>query len=140
MSRPVARASLLALALFTVTEAGAQTLIVNEANPSQDLSQDQARLYFSLRVRQWPNGMPVQVFVLRDDEPLHQEVVKQVLGLFPYQLRRVWDRQVFSGTGQAPVTVSDEAELIRRVGATPGGIGYAGATPPNPSVRSLEVR
>ena len=59
----------------------------------------------------------VKVFVLADDHELHRAFAKQVLGLFPYQLRSIWDRQVFSGTGQAPIPVADEAEMLRVVGS-----------------------
>jgi hypothetical protein len=61
------------------------------------------------------------------------------LQLFPYQLRRAWDRQLFSGTGQAPTVVADEQEMLRRVAATPGAIGYASAVPDDASVRALEL-
>ena len=55
----------------------------------------------TMRINQWPNGVPVRVFVLPDNERLHQRVVKGILGLYPYQLRRAWDRQSLPryGTG-----------------------------------------
>lgn len=118
----------------------ADSLIVNSNVGIQTLSQNEARLYLTMRVTQWPNGTPVKVFVLPDNHPLHQRITKSELGLYPYQLRRAWDRQLFSGTGQVPVTVSTEGELIKRVGETPGAIGYAGPGALNPTVRSLEVR
>lgn len=94
----------------------------------------------TMRLNQWPNGRRAQVFVLPDNHPLHQEVVKGVLGLYPYQLRRAWDRQLFSGTGPAPITVGTEAELIERVGSTLGALGYANSRALDESVRRLEVR
>ena len=103
------------------------------------LTQNEARLYFTLHRQQWPDGRPVRVFVLPDDDPLHIAFAKTVLGLFPYQLRGVWDRQVFSGTGQAPTMVASEAELVQRVAATPGAIGYVSSPPRDPRVRTLEV-
>jgi hypothetical protein len=60
--------------------------------------------------------------------------------MFPYQLRRVWDRQLFSGTGQAPSVVTSQDEMLRRVAATPGAIGYVASLPANAPVRHLEVR
>lgn len=93
-----------------------------------------------MRLQQWPGGQPVKVFVLPDDHQLHREFAKTVLGLFPYQLRRVWDRQVFSGTGQSPMTVNDEREMLQRIAATPGAIGYLESAPDDARVRTLEVR
>lgn len=117
-----------------------QELIVNQDNPPRRLTQNEARLYFTLRLQNWPTGQRVTVFVLSDDHQLHRAFAKRVLGLFPYQLRSVWDRQVFSGTGQAPITVADEAEMLRLVATTPGAIGYLSSAPSDPRVRSLEVQ
>jgi len=104
------------------------------------LSRNEARLFFTLRRQLWPDERPVRVFVLADEDPLHVAFVKDVLGLFPYQLRGVWDRQVFSGTGQAPTLVANEAEMIARVATTPGALGYAWSPPRDPRIRTLEVR
>jgi len=117
-----------------------QELIAHPDLPDATVTRNQARLYFSMRLLNWPTGQRVTVFVLPDDHELHSAFAKQVLGLFPYQLRGVWDRQVFSGTGQAPITVADEAEMQRRVAATPGAIGYAWSLPADAKVRVLEVR
>ncbi len=117
-----------------------QELIVHRDIPQPRLTQNEARLYFTLRLQNWPTGQRVKVFVLADDHELHRAFAKQVLGLFPYQLRSIWDRQVFSGTGQAPITVADEAEMLRVVATTPGAIGYLRSPPADPRVRSLEVQ
>lgn len=117
----------------------AQEIIANAALPNTAITRNEARLFFSMKLGIWPNGAPVQVYVLPDDHPLHREFCTQVLGLYPYQLRRVWDRQVFSGTGQSPVTVSNEAELIERTAASPGAVSYAATPPDNSRVRVLSV-
>lgn len=118
----------------------AQELIINEAAPNTQISQNQARLCFTMRLPLWENNVPVKVFVLPDNHPLHRQFVKRILGLFPYQLRQVWDRQIFSGTGQAPITVATEQEMVEQVASTPGGIGYVKSGSSYPQVRTLEVR
>lgn len=116
-----------------------QELIANQGVSVQSLSQNEARLFFSMRLQRWPDDRPIKVFVLPDDHPLHASFSKNLLGLFPYQLRGVWDRQLFSGTGQAPTTVADEDEMIRRVASTPGAIGYVRNIPQSSRVTRLEV-
>lgn len=125
---------------FAFGAADGDTLITHPSVDIQSLSQNEARLFVSMRLNQWPNGERLRVFVLPDNHPLHERVVKGILGLYPYQLRRAWDRQLFSGTGQAPVVVSTESELIDRVAKTPGALGYAESGSLNPSVRAVEVR
>jgi hypothetical protein len=116
-----------------------QVLITNQDLAPHELSQNEARLYFGMRLQRWPDHQPVKVFVLPDDHPLHSDFAKGVLGMFPYQLRSAWDRQLFSGTGQAPTRVADEQAMIRRVASTPGAIGYARTNPQDARVHVLKV-
>lgn len=117
-----------------------QELIAHAGLPIDTLTRTQAQLYFTMRLQEWPHRQPVHVFVLADSNPLHRRFAKQLLNLFPYQLRRVWDRQVFSGTGQAPRLVADEAEMIEQVAATPGAVGYVEAAPSDINIKPLAVR
>lgn len=118
----------------------AQELIANPALPSAPVDRNQLRLYFTMRLKLWDSRIPLTVFVLPDHHPLHEQFAKSVLGLFPYQLRQVWDRQLFSGTGQAPITVNSEQDMIERVATTPGAIGYAASGVSHPQVQILEIR
>lgn len=128
----------LTFALWTLS-CPAQELIANGATGVDDLSRNEARLYLTMRIKNWPDGTAVRLFVLPDDNALHARFANTVLGLYPYQLRRVWDRQIFSGTGQAPVTVHSLQEMIGRVATTPGALGYADAGAADPAIRVIEV-
>ena len=79
---------------------------------------------FSMRLTTWPDGSAIRVFVLPDDNPLNSDFCKQILRLFPHQLRIAWDRLVYSGTGQAPVVLNSTQEMENRIANTPGAIGY----------------
>lgn len=136
-ARPVA---LLLLFARAVCLAGGEGLITHPSAGVESLTRNEARLYMTMRLNEWPNGRHAQVFVLPDNHPLHERVAKGILGLYPYQLRRAWDRQLFSGTGPAPIAVSTESEMIERVARTPGAIGYAHSDAVDASVRRLEVR
>ncbi len=97
------------------------------ANPTVDpkfINRQTLRSVFTLRVRTWPDGTPVHVFVLNDNDERHAAFCSDVLGTFPYILRRAWDRNLFSGTGLIPETVSNESEMLQKVADTPGAIGY----------------
>ncbi len=79
---------------------------------------------FAMRIRTWSNESQIRVFVLAGDNPVHAAFCKQVLGVFPHQIRTAWDRLIYSGTGQPPTEVESEEEMRRRVASTPGAIGY----------------
>ncbi|HIC47998.1 MAG TPA: hypothetical protein EYM37_07610 [Methylophaga aminisulfidivorans] len=111
--------------LFLVSQdLPAQNVIANVQVETKQLSKTTARSIFAMRVHQWSDGTPIKVFVLQDQNPTHNEFCKSILGMFPYQLRRIWDRQVFSGTGAAPVVVNSEQEMLNAVASTEGAIGY----------------
>lgn len=122
-----------------ILPAGAQELIAHSGTNITNLTRNEARLYLTMRLKHWPNGVSVKIFVLPDSDNLHHRFSNSVLGLYPYQLRRVWDRQIFTGTGQAPVVVSSVSEMLRRVSATPGAVGYAETGATYPDVRTIEV-
>ena len=65
---------------------------------------------------------------------------KEKLNVFPYQLRAAWDRLVFSGTGQAPNTVSSSEEMLAKVASTPGAIGYLTKSRMDSSVDVLQIK
>jgi hypothetical protein len=79
---------------------------------------------FGMRLTTWPDGSAIRVFVLADENHLNSLFCKQILHIFPHQLRTAWDRLVYSGTGQAPVVLSSELEMRTRIANTPGATGY----------------
>jgi len=105
----------------------------------QTLSKNTLRSIFSMRLKTWPDNIPIRVFVLPDDHPIHSTFTKEILNVFSYQLRATWDRLVFSGTGQAPIKVNNYEEMLTGVAKTPGAIGYLKERHLNNSVRVLNV-
>ena len=100
-------------------------VVVNPATePKASLSQSALSAIFGMRLRKWEDGSPIKVFVLTDDSPLHIAFTKNILSIYPYQLRSAWDRLVFSGTGEEPNKVKTEQQMRVIVGSTPGAIGY----------------
>lgn len=98
--------------------------VVANQEGGEGITRSLLRGIFGMRVRAWPDGTPVRVFVLDDGDNTHVDFCKNVLRMYPYQLRQNWDRLVYSGTGQPPIAVATEQELLRRVAQTPGAIGY----------------
>lgn len=131
--------------LAAAAPALAQEVIVNADVADRTVSANTLRAIFSMRLRQWPSGKPVKVFVLPDENTVHVLFAKRVLNTFPHQLRRSWDLLVFSGSGQAPTVVESPKEMLLKVSSTPGAIGYLPDNylqegGKNESVHILEVR
>lgn len=97
---------------------------VNQSVPEKNYSLSDIRAIFAMRKSYWSNGKKIHVFVMADDVPLHRQFTKKKLSMFPHQLRRIWDRLIFSGIGQAPETVHSIEEMLNKISTTPGAIGY----------------
>jgi ABC-type phosphate transport system substrate-binding protein len=102
-------------------------IIVSPDHARVVINRDLLRGIFTMRVRQWPDGAAIRVFVLPDASDVTDRFCRERLGTYPYVLRAGWDRMVFTGTGFAPTIVDSEADMRSRVLATPGAIGYVGS-------------
>ena len=102
----------------------AQKLLVHPENKITTISQDTLRAIFSMRNRIWPDGSPITVFILNPDSKAHRQFCLNYLEIFPYQLQRVWDVMVYSGTGQSPIEVKSEVDMLKKISQTSGSIGY----------------
>lgn len=99
-------------------------IIVNQSVQLDGVSLRDLRAIYAMKKRFWNEQQAISVFVLANDDALHQEFCKKLLGIFPNQLESIWYRQVYTGTGKAPVTLSSRTEIITKVATTPGAIGY----------------
>lgn len=115
------------------------TLIVNPQLDISSISRNKARGIFSMRLREWPDGTPIVVYVLPDKAELHRDFVRNILAMFPHQLRRHWDRYVYTGIGQAPIEVANINEMITRVHNTAGAIGYIKEESADANIRTIQL-
>lgn len=138
--------SLLALLLtpFYVLSADNQSsanssieVFVNSSVVDKKYTLADVRAIFAMRKTRWNDGNRIQVFVLPDTDPLHRQFTKSKLNMFPHQFRRIWDRLIFSGTGQAPKEVETIEEMQHMIAITPGAIGYLNTTDGNADLRVL---
>ncbi len=121
-----------------IAAAHAVEVIVHPGVAAREIPVNLARSIFGMRQVSWPDGSAVRVFVLPEQRDLHGSLCREVLNIYPYQLQQSWNRLVYSGTGQAPVEVASEKEMLEKVAATPGAIGYVNKV--NSHVRAISVR
>lgn len=115
------------------------SVIVNPSVPETNVSRNMLRAIYGMRLHSWSEQLPTRVFVLTDRSELHERFCEQKLDILPHQMQQAWDRLVFSGTGQAPMMLRTEEEMLRRVESTPGAIGYVSQAPTGNAVKILDV-
>ena len=114
---------MLVLYLFCAHSTAAQ-VIVNDSAIDFPLPAQELRLIFSMQKVYWPDGQKIQVFILSPGSEIHKEFCFKQLDMMPYMLQRRWDRLVYSGTGERPIILKNEAEMQAQIARTPGSIGY----------------
>ncbi len=131
------------LACVLASVAHASDVIVHPGLQQPTVSRALLRGIFGMRVRVWPDGTPIQVFVLDSNSSTHAAFCRDVLRVYPYQLENTWQRLVYSGTGQSPVRVGSLDEMRELVASSPGAIGYINESTPavagDNSIRILHV-
>lgn len=102
-------------------------IITHATVKETSLSRQSLLAVFGMHTQRWRDGQRIKVFVLASDQPLHRKFATEVLGTYPYQLDRIWQRLVYSGTGRAPHICTSEDDMRMKVRNTPGAIGYVGS-------------
>jgi len=115
--------------LCFANESGNQPLapivpVVNQQLKQNTISKHGLSAIFKMRLHKWKDDTAITVFVLADDNSLHKAFCKTILNVFPHQMRRTWDRLVFSGSGQSPIQLDNKDEMIKKLLSTAGAIGY----------------
>lgn len=124
LRRTLLCSTILLLPAVALHAEGAKVRLLDSKHGGKQLTTEMVREIFFMRLSSWPDGSPIHVFVLPDNHPLHARFAKEILGVYPFQLRSAWDRLVFSGTGVSPTTVESVEEMRARIESTPGSIGY----------------
>jgi hypothetical protein len=120
--------------------ATALEIVVNKTVPVSEYSTADIRAIFTMKKTSWPNHKQIRVYTLPDNNPVHKEFVKGHLHMFVHQLRKIWDRLTFSGTGRAPIELSSESEMLDKIKHTPDSIGYLSGEPDDENVQLFESR
>lgn len=79
----------------------------------------------------------ITLYDLADASPGRAEFDRKALGKDPGQLKALWARLAFTGKGQPPREVADDAAVKKAVAANPKAIGYIDAASVDGSVKVL---
>ncbi|WP_432467926.1 hypothetical protein [Agarivorans sp. Z349TD_8] len=136
----VATRTMVFCSLFSLSFAiDAQTWIVSNPSHQTEVTPKSIRSIFSLRQKNWSNGRAIQVVVMENNSELHKDFCLDALKLFPYQLSRIWERQIYTGTAIAPIVVSTEHDMLNMIKLNPNAIGYASQEVENEELHSFNL-
>jgi len=112
------------LALAGATGAQAQVAVVAHKTVPVDTIDTRTLLdIYSLEETNWDDGSRIALFDLKGKNDLKQAFYAS-LGRRPDEMKRVWLRIILSGEGRSPTLLTSTDEVLDKVAATPGAIGY----------------
>ncbi len=132
---------LMITALMCSVEAFAENRVVVIVHPDvadEALSDDDLRgIFWGDRTR-WRNGDRIAM-VLPSRSPIRDAFLETHIGRTDAQFRNHWRRIVFTGRGQMPREIEEEADLLAYVANTPGAVSFIGASALQRSEESVKI-
>jgi ABC-type phosphate transport system substrate-binding protein len=112
-------------------------IIVNNSVSVPGITADVAANIFLGKVNELPGGIRMVPIDQEDRQKAHAEFYNKVVKKDPAQLNAYWSRLIFTGKGEPPKKMADNADVLALVAANPNIIGYVDASAVNSSVKVL---
>lgn len=133
-------ASVCALCLVATVRAGSRgavadeaangqlAVVVNRANPVDNLTLAELRRIFTFETQKWPNGRKITVVLREKGQPERGEAIQLVCGMSEAQYNRHVLYETFRGSVRSgPRSIESAGAMLRFVFNAPGAIGYVPA-------------
>jgi len=111
-------------------------VIANKSVPVDTLAKTDVLDLYTGDIRKWSDGQAVVVMALGSKEDVSRNFY-QFLDKSPSRMKSIWLKKMLSGEGDPPEIMKSEEELVKKVAATPGAIGYIRQTNISPDIKVL---
>ncbi|MCP5209380.1 MAG: hypothetical protein H6998_00470 [Hahellaceae bacterium] len=126
------------LCMLPMTSWAELAVIVNPQNPVEDLSAREVTKLFLGRLRMYPGtDLETEVIDQQEDQPAFRDFYHQLVRMNQSKLMRYRASYLFSGQGNLPTELPDEAAVKRYVASHINAIGYIDVSAVDDSVRVI---
>jgi len=128
------------LFLFSWAEASFSqvAVIAHKSVPVDTIKKSELLDFYTADIKKWINGDKVIVNDLKPKGEV-KEIFYKFLGKTPSRMKSVWLKNMLSGEGDPPEALKSEEEMLQKIAATPGAIGFLSHTKVDNSVKTLMV-
>jgi ABC-type phosphate transport system substrate-binding protein len=123
-----------ALLLFIGAAEAQVAVITNKSNSTSTMTTSQIASVYSLDMKTWPSGEKI---VVLDNKGTAREKFYKYIGKSDSDLKKIWMRVQLSGNGKAPEGMNADDEVVAKVAATPGAIGFVNASAAGGTVKVI---
>jgi hypothetical protein len=127
------------LLMLPAAYADAQVAVIaNRSVPDASLTAREILDLYLLNTNTWSDGQVVELMCLRGN-PAEEKRFFELLHRSPLEMRKIWLRARLSGLARAPEMIDSQDELVKRVAATRGAIGFVAREKVQGNVKILYV-
>ena len=128
------------LFLFSCAEASFSqvAVIAHKSVPVDTIKKSELLDFYTADIKKWINGDKVIVNDLKPKGEV-KNIFYKFLGKTPSRMKSVWLKNMLSGEGDPPEALKSEEEMLQKIAATPGAIGFLSHTKVDNNVKTLMV-
>ena len=128
------------LFLFTWPEASFSqvAVIAHKSVPVDTIKKSELLDFYTADIKKWINGDKVIVNDLKPKGEV-KKIFYKFLGKTPSRMKSIWLKNMLSGEGDPPEALKSEEEMLQKIAATPGAIGFLSHTKVDNNVKTLIV-
>jgi len=128
------------LFLFSWAEASFPqvAVIAHKTVPVDTIKKSELLDFYTGDIKKWINGDKVIVNDLKPKGEV-KKIFYKFLGKTPSRMKSIWLKNMLSGEGDPPEALKSEEEMLQKIAATPGAIGFLSHTKVDNNVKTLIV-
>ncbi len=117
--------------------AGDIVVITHPSVGVTELSKEDVMRIFLAKTKTYPNEKQAVPVIPKENADTRKRFESVVFQKSPVQIKAYWTRLLFTGRGNPPQALEDDAAIKKRVAETPNAIGYIDASALDTSVRAV---
>jgi ABC-type phosphate transport system substrate-binding protein len=115
--------TVIGLLIWAANSSGQVVVIAHKSVPLDTIKKSVLLDFYAYDIKKWSDGQPVIVFDLKPQNEV-KAAFYNYLGKTPSRMKSIWLKKLLSGEGDPPEALNSEEELLKKVAATAGAIGF----------------
>ncbi len=111
-------------------------VIAHKSVPVDTIKKSELLDFYTADIKKWINGDKVIVNDLKPKGEV-KKIFYKFLGKTPSRMKSIWLKNMLSGEGDPPEALKSEEEMLQKIAATPGAIGFLSHTKVDNNVKTL---
>ncbi|MCI0699351.1 hypothetical protein L0337_46030 [candidate division KSB1 bacterium] len=129
-------AAIVCLLTWATNSSGQIVVIAHKSVPMDTIKKSALLDFYTRDIKKWSDGQPVVVLDLKLQNGVKTKFYNY-LGKSSSRMKSIWLKKLLSGEGDPPEAMNSEEELLRKVAATAGAIGFVSKAKVRENVKIL---